>query len=429
MLREHDPPNLQPWPVPTPADLYDIDMRAQIWRYDPVSGSWQRVFISPWASPKIPRDIGYRAMAVFQSTGDQMPALYVCTWSPSRAKVSPTIMRSRDGVEFVALPSINADPSLNSYRILLPFRDMLLTSPTGRVRGKQNVSNNATVLATTDPATKPWRPVSGLGFGDPHNLTCFEMTSFNDWLYVGTLNAQSGFQIWKSRLDTQPCRWHLVICNGADRGPANEAAFSMCVFGNALYVGTGIQHGGYDRTHDVGPAASELIRIYPDDSWDIVVGEPRLTGQGYKYSISGMGPGFDEFFNSYFWRMAVHDGWLYVGTYKWGALLPYVSRDHWPQWLRSTVAHIGIDEIARAHGGCDVWRTRNGIDWFAVTVDGFNNMYNWGARTLCSSPHGLFVGTANPFGPEVAAMAPDGWRYAPNPKGGLEIWLGRANLD
>jgi hypothetical protein len=45
-------------------------------------------------------------------------------------------------------------------------------------------------------------------------------------------------------------------------------------------------------------------------------------------------------------------------------------------------------------------------------------------RSLISTPHGLFVGTANPFGPTVARRVGADWIYEPNPAGGLEVWRG-----
>ena len=48
---------------------------------------------------------------------------------------------------------------------------------------------------------------------------------------------------------------------------------------------------------------------------------------------------------------------------------------------------------------------------------------------MVSTPHGLFVGTANPFAPEVAVERVAGWNYEDNPRGGLEIWLGSHRLD
>jgi len=122
--------------------------------------------------------------------------------------------------------------------------------------------------------------------------------------------------------------------------------------------------------------------------------------------------------------MAQHDGFLYVATYKWTVLLPYLPIDKWPPGAAELVRRIGIDRIAREDAGFELWRSPDGVRWDAVTLDGFGNPYNYGARTLLSTPLGLVVGTANPFGPDVARCNGDGWRYGPNPRGGLEIWLG-----
>jgi hypothetical protein len=204
----------------------------------------------------------------------------------------------------------------------------------------------------------------------------------------------------------------------------NEMAMSMCVFNNALYVGSGIQNGGYDRTYRIGPAAPELIRIYPDDTWDLVVGEPRSTPQGYKVPLSNMRAGFNNFFCGYFWRMASHNGWLYLGTFDWSVFLPYARSPAMFQWLQDCIRLFGASNIVRDRGGFDLWRTSDGFRWFAVTVRGFGTPYNYGARTIVSTPVGLFVGTANPFGPNVAVQTLSRWLYVPNPRGGAEVWRG-----
>jgi hypothetical protein len=198
----------------------------------------------------------------------------------------------------------------------------------------------------------------------------------------------------------------------------------MCVFKNALYVGSGIQNGGYDRTYRVGPAAPELIRIYPDDTWDLVVGDPRRTPQGFKAPLSGMQPGFNNFFNGYFWRMVSHNGWLYLGTFDWSVFLPYAASPTMFPWLRNYINSCGAWNIVEDRGGFDLWRSRDGFNWVPVTLRGLGSPYNYGARTMLSTPVGLFVGTANPFGPEVAVRLPAGWAYMPNSRGGAEVWLG-----
>jgi hypothetical protein len=71
-----------------------------------------------------------------------------------------------------------------------------------------------------------------------------------------------------------PHRWEKVLDGGAGRG-LNQGAASMTGFRDALYVGTGIQNGGYDWRNKIGPAAAEIIRVNADGSWDIIVGNAR----------------------------------------------------------------------------------------------------------------------------------------------------------
>jgi hypothetical protein len=200
----------------------------------------------------------------------------------------------------------------------------------------------------------------------------------------------------------------------------------MCVFGDALYVGSGIQNGGFDLAHNVGPGASELIRIYPDDSWELLVGEARKTPQGYLEPLSNFGPGFDNPFNGYFWRMAEHEGWLYLGSFNWSALLAFLPPTGQDPQREKIVRWLGVQNVMKFQGGFDLFRSRDGVNWSPVTTSGFGNPYNYGARNLVSTPHGLFVGAANPFGPEVAVQSAQGWLYTPNPRGGAEVWIGAA---
>jgi len=429
MIKNRNPPTVAFWPTKCPDDTYDLDLRAQIWRYDPQRDDWVRVFVSPMVDgstgQKVPRYIGYRGMTVFRGASDPDPALYVSGWVAARAGRGPLIMRSTGGVRFKPVIEIGEDSAVNSYRALLPFRGRLYTSPTGKVGGVANVAEAPVILENRDPKSTGWTAVSPPSFGDPDNTTIFELAAFNDHLYAGTLNPTNGFQIWKTRARGRPpYQWRRVINLGAWRGRLNEGAISFCEFRNALYVGTGIQNGGYDRANKVGPAAAELIRLHPDDTWDLIVGEPRRTLDGRKVPLSGRGPGFDNFFNGYIWRLAVHNGWLYAGTYNWSVMLPYLLSEKWPEPVLKMVKKAGSDNLVQDHGGFDLWRSRDGVNWIPVTTNGFNNPYNFGARTIVSTPTGLFVGTANPFGPDVAVKTATNWTYTPNAHGGLEVWLG-----
>jgi hypothetical protein len=424
--------NLDQWPVECPQRLYQQDMRAQIHAWDPARG-WGEVFRSPWLEETddgdeplpLPRELGYRCMTVFQGASDPEPALYVGTYAPARGR-GGHILRSADGARFepVARPA-DWGPGMITLRLLVPFRGRLYTAPTGRAEGNPNVSMSALVYETDDPRSGDWRPVCEPGFGDAGNLGVFEMAACGEWLYAATGN-NGGFQLWRTRAEgTPPYTWDRVLVDGAYRGPNNQGAASLCAFDDCLYIGTGIQHGGIDIGNRIGPASPELVRVYPDGHWELLVGQARLTLDGERSPLSGLGPGFGNLFTGYFWRMEHHAGWLYLGTFDWSLMLSYANSSSWPPSFRRAIERVGVERLRQFQAGADLWRSADGENWLPVTQNGFGNPYNYGVRTLQSTPHGLAVGLVNPFAPRVAQRRREGWVYEDNPRGGLEVWLGR----
>ena len=318
MIRVNDPPPaLTHWPINSPEDVYDIDRRAHIWRYNPRTEQWRQVFVSPMVEGRtgqvVARDIGYRGIAVFQGPQDEAPALYVCTWSSSRGQ-PPVIMRSADGVSFAPIPRPSWGEFVNTFRTLVPFKNRLFTTPTGSTAGygkaQECVGGAPVIYVCHDPQSGIWEEASLPGFGDPNNVTTFEMTVFRDppvCRHYQCRERLSGLEN-QGRGRHPPYEWTRVVTQGAYRGKLNEIAVSMCELNGALYIGSGIVNGGYHRLAKVGPAAGEIIRIYADDSWDLIIGNPRLTPDGLKFPLGHHGPGFDNFFNGYIWRMYAHEG-------------------------------------------------------------------------------------------------------------------------
>jgi hypothetical protein len=427
------PPNIQPWPVEAPEDVYDIDRRAQIWRYEPLADRWTCVFTAPWVAGRtmkrpVPRYIGLRGMTVFRGPSDSKPCLYVSTWAPAQAE-PPDILRSEDGETFENAPRPPWDKSVRSFRTLQIFKGRVHTTPTGSNVGgvaHESLGSEATIYCTDDIQSGNWTAASTHGFGNAENLTVFEMEQFNGHLYAGTVNPHTGFELWKTDgIGGPPYQWKKVLERGGYRGPYNEVVVSLCEFDGALYIGTGIINGGYHRTFKLGPAAAEILRVRPDDSWDVLVGQPRVTPQGLKYPLSGYTAGFDNLFNGYVWRMCVYQGYLYAGTFCWANMLPYVPMEKWPEDVLKLIQQWGIEHLNRKYGGFQLWRTADGARWQAVTRSGFENKYNWGVRNFAATPHGLFLGTANPFGPRLAVRTGGDWRYVDNARGGCEIFLGQ----
>lgn len=422
------------WPVDCPHANYTPEFertaaRGEIWRYNPAICEWKRCYqapLVPWDDgTSYARDLGYRVMAVFQGESDPAAALYVISWSRSRGN-GPDILRSHDGETFETMPNPrfrSRDPNLvvTAIRTLVPYKGRLFTAPTGASKGNVNAAFNSLIFETRDPAMGVWRSVNDPGFEGPLDVVVvYEMAVCHGYLYAGT-GGFNGFQIWRTKAEGEPpYHWEKVLGNGAGRGALNQGAVSMHAFKNCLYIGTGIQNGGYDHRYKVGPAAAEIIRIHENGDWDIVVGNARDG----KEPISGMGAGFNNYFAGYIWRMGIHQGWLYAGTLDWSVILRYSGVEKKPQRSARLLAAAGVEDFVRLNAGFDLWRTYDGENWVPVTRTGFNNPFNYGCRNIISTPYGMFIGTANPFGPRIAEKVEGEWRYKDNPHGGLEILLG-----
>ena len=183
---------------------------------------------------------------------------------------------------------------------------------------------------------------------------------------------------------TPPYTFNTVVHNGNSQGkPA--AALSLAVFNGSLYVGTD------------GP--TELIRVNADNSWDLIVGDPRSTSEGSLSPLSTIGQSFDNQFNRHFWRLGVipagaHAG-LYLTTYDWSVQL----KGLWE-----------FSDLVVGDFGTDIFTSADGVNWKSVSQTGFGDGFNDGARIVQPTPFGAFFGTA---------------RY----EGGLQIWLDQTQLD
>jgi hypothetical protein len=121
--------------------------------------------------------------------------------------------------------------------------------------------------------------------------------------------------------------------------------------------------------------------------------------------------------------MCEHQGWLYMGTFEWSSVLGYANRQNWPEPFNNIINHVGAQSILENQSGFDLYRSYDGENWVPVTTNGMDNPYNMGLRTLVSTPYGMFIGTANPFGPKI--MPINGTHYRHNPRGGCEVFFAR----
>lgn len=405
-----------------PEDPLAIDMRAEIWRYTPTTDYWERIYQSPVAtvnkytalggsitdpvivtipiSPtNVAVDLGYRGMVVFTEP-DGTEALYVTAISTGFVGYdvgAPRILRSTDGVNFAPLPR---DPGtvLGSYDKTSMRNPIVHTGSDGvpRLYVQGGSSRGAgEVFEATDPVggNDNFRQIS------PEDMNVSAMGSFNGYLYLGTHDRTNGFSLFKMDVDGGPLPYsYTTIMEDGGYLPAelkpNNELLSMTPYDGALYIGgNGVRFNQFGA--DNVPA--ELFRLYPNDSWDVVVGLERAdTPDGPKVPLSGLGPGFGNDYNGHMWRMSVYKGDLYVSTLD----TDYIFKDDNPP----------PDIIAKM--GFDLWRSEDGITFTPVTTDGFRaniidpgfprpdlhvGAFDIGGRTQYVTPNGLFLGTVNPF--------------------------------
>ncbi len=369
--------------------VFNLDLRAEIWQYTPTSpstGNWLRVYQSPEipnpeaVGQNIAQFIGFRGMVVYTnpSTGEQ--SLFVGSVTPDeiipelRDTNPPRLLRSSDGEHFdilngapdrvyTAFDPINGEKPIG-YRAMVVYDNRLfVTSGSG-------LAGDGVVVEVG----QPWSSNPTFTQVSPNGMQVFDMAVFNNQLYVGTGDKTNGYGVLRtSAIGSVPYAFTSIVSNGAGRGGDITSVVSMKVFDNRLYVGAS---GWYNTVFP----ASELIRVAPDDSWQLVVGKKRSTPWGLRSPISGLPDGFGNSFNAHFWRMEEFNHGLYVGTNDWS-------------WLLHTTI---LDPLISWQYGFDVYGTCDGQHWFSTTQDAFGDgQYNFGARTMKSTPYGGFIGSVN----------------------------------
>ncbi len=381
-----------PYPGPDPDkdctdSPLDLPLQAEIWCYTPQTEVWERVYQSPEDIPVpkdptklVARDVGFRGMEVFTEP-DGTEALYVFganarrwTMTDEEEVPCPRILRTTDGINFKAIspdpdfpPCVEGNDSVvASYRSSAIYKGRLFL--TGG-----NLQGTGILLETDDPAAGK----QNLREVTTEDIRTWDMAAFNGYLYIGTRDPE-GYSVLKTTAEGDPPYELIPVITSGGYYPVKPSitVVSMHVFEDRLYVGT--------------DSPADIIRINPDDTWDLVVGKPRMTPDGKKYPLSGFENGFDWSMNVHIWRMQGHDGALYAGTAD--------------QSTRTRRIPLYGKKMEKGFG-FDLYASQTGWYWTPITTDGFGDMWQMGLRTFASTPYGLFFGTCNFWG-------------------GLQIWQG-----
>ncbi|MCB0077584.1 MAG: hypothetical protein KDD73_09155 [Anaerolineales bacterium] len=366
--------------------ITEMDLSAELWRWD-VTGGWQQIYKAPTVVP-VPgsssltgRDVGYREIALFQENDGEVAA-YISTTYPKAvnpdAYPPPRILRSTDGTNWDALPqaagTILGDYDQASFRAILDFDDRFFI-----VAAK--IEGGGPLWEASDPE----QGNNAFTVVTPDGLDLYSLADYNNQLYVGTSNTinpgdakapnPAGYEVLRTdATGSPPYTFESVVPPGAysTANPPPRVAVSMAQYDGRLYTGSNLP--------------VELIRVNPDNSWDLIVGDPRTGPNGLIAPLSGYGSGFDWEYTIHIWRMIEHDGLLFIGT-----------ADSSTE-VRFDPALIGLEAFI----GGDLYVSDDGITLYPITLNGFDDQFNMGFRTLQNTPYGLFIGTHNPWqGAEV----------------------------
>jgi 6-phosphogluconolactonase (cycloisomerase 2 family) len=360
------------------------------------------------------------------------------------------------------------------------------------------VRNNSTAVqvwrtaAAGGPPYTDWTQVNTNGFGDFDNLRAGGMAVFKGYLYVGTLNPTTGCQIWRTQASGGPpfTDWTQVNTSGFGSA-ANTNAHHWAVFNNYLYVGTAnadtgtqiwrtggtgsppvtwaqVNTGGFGDLHNTDSSAMAVYNSY------LYAGtfNPTAGTQIWRTQASGTPPyawlqvnpsGFGEPHNDTSYTFRGFNGYLYGATHNavTGTQVGRTAAAEDPpysDWTQVNASGFGdsnnTDSRAVVFDGClyvathntsvgtQVWRTA-GVgnppftapitDWTQVNSDGFgdpNNTFSF----LVEFDNNLYAATQNSstgaqiWQLQLAAATPTIY-VADIDDVSVKTWPGKANGD
>ena len=229
-----------------------------------------------------------------------------------------------------------------------------------------------------------------------------DLISYGGWLYAFfTTDKTDGFWVAKTKFRRGAWEWQLVVGDealgaryAAGVGRPSNGVGTPFRFKNHVYVGT-FDAAAWRMMNGVMPTITppvnivdmmggavgmQVFRFDQRDTWERVMPDAALTGEAAEAAS-----GLDNPYTKYIWRFGAVDGFLYAGTFDIGTGLFVISGF--------------LPPGPSLKPGFDLYRTRDGETWEPVTIDGFGDFWNYGARSFVSDPAtgDLYMGTANPF--------------------------------
>jgi len=425
------------------------DIRPRIFRYR-TDGSkpWELVYTSPMEEAiGMPRHMGYRAMKRYTDTGGNT-ALYVAT-TGFLPDLPVEIIRFSNNYDpakdepVVVFRNVSSGDE-NSVRSLDVYEDYLVV---GMMNGDIWITNNPESQGDDlYPRPDIWNKIAdqsvftALGLpdkdeGQDEDISLpslnWQFLNFNGYLYtttyyLNTRDTDGGFWVFKGKAQGNPLvaanwTWEKTMSGGAGN-PMNEVADFFC-FGDYVYVGTafGLPYHLITGRADIiidrfSYPKAEIYRFDRNDRWEMVIGDPDKNSL-FDERIGNYAAGFNSpekvdasgenyTLNFYVWWMEEYQGNLYCSTFDIGVFLDFLGplidemfpgfSEDFKKELKDDIVFLKEDNKDNPPGA-DVFVTDDGVNFSPLTLDGFNDPFNYGVRTLKATSEGLMAGTANPF--------------------------------
>ncbi|MBN2208255.1 MAG: hypothetical protein JW759_03035 [Candidatus Coatesbacteria bacterium] len=277
-----------------------------------------------------------------------------------------------------------------------------------------------------------WTKVADQGFGNQNNCNAYCMTVFNGYLYVGTLNANTGCEVWRSNAPAIG-NWTWVNYGGFGSATTNEpdniCVMDMTVFGGQLYAGT----YNWPSNDETDWSAGRIFKSAPTEAdskhwglvWDGIVNP---GGSPTKYALAARC--FSEFNNE-----------LYVGLFHNSGYDIFKSADGSTWQGVCTIDGTSQSDVIDLINFCDtnedpplqrlyattgravneqlilrlVWRSADSTSWETRSDNGFgdpknNSLFCFGTFGKPHEFNALYVGTWNNSHDEGSGTGTEIWQ-------------------
>lgn len=400
--------NIKPEEIKLPKEFISTttNMCGEIWRYKK-DGScpWERVYKASETSEMV----GFRSMISYTTqSGDT--SLYACCYNMNPKIL---ILKSSDGTNWSLLDTGISEG--NSSRTMIIHNGKIYMS----IINEKSTSINTLIYCSGDPEFQGWQLMTSSEIYNNPRGQAASLCSFNGHLYAGTV-LPYGFEVWRTEdTDEEPNGWKRIVDKGAGDA-SNVVPLTMEVFKNHLYIGTAahITKEDGNSSGNLPLRGFDLIRVDESDKWELVAGSrpliPSDTVTGKRSNpLSGLASGFGEMANAFCWQLKEFNNELYLSTFDWSILgepiysallenkekLSKLPENKTLKFLVNNPFIVKLFLKAQKNTyGFDLWKSKDGVHWNAVNINGFGNPHNNGIRSLFVSSEGnLYLGTSNLF--------------------------------